>query len=44
MSDTRARRRADLLARRRRARTRLSLDVVLRLTTDPDQRRVPGTR
>jgi hypothetical protein len=35
LSDARARQRAELLARRRRARTRLPLDVALRLTMDP---------
>lgn len=44
LSDSRARQRADLLARRRRARTRLPLDVALRLAMDPQPRRVPGGR
>lgn len=42
--ETRARQRADLIARRRRARTRLPLDVALRLTMDPHLRRVPAGR
>lgn len=44
LSDDRARQRADLLARRRRARTRLPLDVALRLAVDPQLRREPGIR
>ncbi len=35
LDDARARQRAALLARRSRARTRLPLDVALRLTMDP---------
>jgi hypothetical protein len=41
LPDTRARERAALLARRRRARTRLPLDVALRLAMDPGAE--PGT-
>lgn len=39
LDDARARDRATLIARRRRARTRLPLDVALRLTMDPAPRR-----
>ncbi|QZN84174.1 hypothetical protein [Cellulomonas sp. C5510] len=42
--DTRARRRAELLARRRRRRTRLPLEVALRLAMDPAMRPRPGVR
>ncbi|VTR76058.1 hypothetical protein [Cellulomonas hominis] len=46
LPDTRARERAALLARRRRARTRLPLDVALRLAMDPamDPRRGRAAR
>lgn len=44
LSDSRARQRAELLARRRRARTRLPLDVALRLAMDAHPRREAGSR
>jgi hypothetical protein len=44
LSDARARQRAELLARRRRARTRLPLDVALRLAMDPAMPREPVAR
>lgn len=44
LDDARARQRAELLARRRRARTRLPLDVALRLTMDPAMPREPVGR
>jgi hypothetical protein len=44
LTDARARQRAELLARRRRVRTRLPLDVALRLAMEPAMPREPADR